>query len=220
MKNIILFGLDQFADTMYELLKEEDRYEIVGFCVDRVYLPKVNKKNNLPIVAFDEIKKIFPPEVNDIIFCIGYTKMNLIRKEKMHQAIEWGYNVVGYKHPTAVVQTETVGFGNIFMEGVVIGRGVKIGDGNIFWPLAHVAHHTVVGSYNFFTISVAVAGNIIIGDNCVFGANCTIKNGISVANGTLVGAGAYISSSTEEYSVYVPPRSYKLESKSSLDFKL
>ena len=44
--------------------------------------------------------------------------------------------------------------------------------------------------------------------------------GIIVKDGTLVGAGAYIAHTTDEWSVYTPPRTYKLEGKSSLDFKL
>lgn len=220
MKKIIIFGLDQFADTVYELLNEENKFDVVCFCVDREYIPENKFKFGLPIVEFDKIKDIFQPEKHEIIFCIGYTKMNLIRKEKMQQVLEWGYSIHEYRHPTAIIQTEDIGIGNIFMEGVIIGRGVAIGDGNIFWPASHIAHHTHVGNYNFFTISTAIAGNIIIGDYCVFGANCTVKNGVKIADGTLVGAGAYIAKTTKSWSVYTPPRTYMLEGKSSLEFKI
>lgn len=217
MADIIIFGLEQFAAQMFELLKQEPDMNVKAFCADKEYIPE-NEYLGLPAVAFEDLERYFAPAEHSILFCIGYTQMNRIRKKRMEEAMARGYSIAGYRHPTALIQTEDIGVGNIFMEGVVIGQGVRIGDGNIFWPAAHVAHHTWVGNYNFFTISTAVAGNIRIHDFCVFGANCTVKNGIEIKDGTL--AGAYIAHSTEKWSVYTPPRSYQLKGKSSLDFKL
>ena len=221
VKNIIIFGLEQFADMMYRLLEEEPEYHVCGFCVDEVYIDGLKEKNGLPVVAFEKLEEKFSPAAEyGIIFCIGYTDMNRLRQKRMEEAKARGYCIESYRHPTAIIQAEEIGEGNIFMEGVILGQGSKVGMGNIFWPMAHVAHHTIVGNYNFFTISCAVAGNITIRDYCVFGNNCTIKNGIEIKEGTLVGAGAYIAHTTDAWSVYVPTRSYKLEGKSSLDFKL
>lgn len=220
MRKVIIFGVEQFADQLHNLMKKDENYEVCGFCMDKAYLKELTEHNGLPVVAFEELEQYFSPEEYGILFCIGYTDMNRVRKNRMENAKSRGYEIMNYQHPTALVQTEDIGFGNIFMEGTIIGQGCKIGNGNIFWPAAHVAHHTEVGNWNFFTISCAVAGNIKIHDMCVFGNNCTIKNGIEIKEGTLVGAGAYIAHSTDEWSVYAPPRSYKLEGKSSLDFKL
>lgn len=220
MKNVIIFGLEQFADMIFHLLENDDGYHVCGFCADKQYMNGAEEKFSLPVTAFEELEQRFEPKEHGILFCIGYTDMNRLREQRMMEAAQRGYKILGYAHPTALIQTEDIGQGNIFMEGSVIGQGCTIGNGNVFYPMAHIAHHTTVGNYNFFTISCAVAGNIKIDDYCVFGNNCTIKNGIEIQEGTLVGAGAYIAHSTEAWSVYVPPRSYKLEGKSSLDFKL
>lgn len=220
MEEVIIFGVESFADMLYQLLKADARYHVCGFCLDEAYIGETKEKFGLPVVAFEKLEQYYAREEHGILFCIGYTDMNRLRKRRMAEAAERGYKIMSYTHPTAIVQTEDIGTGNIFMEGTIIGQGCKIGNGNIFWPMAHVAHHTTVGNYNFFTISCAVAGNIKIHDYCVFGNNCTIKNGIEIGEGTLIGAGAYIAHSTDAWSVYVPPRSYKLEGKSSLDFKL
>lgn len=220
MRQIIIYGLEQFADTLFNLLQEDNEREVVAFSVDEAYMPDNTKKNGLPIVPYEKLEEYYSPSEYSILFCMGNTRMNLVRKERMLSAKDRGYFIESYVHPTALIQTEDIGFGNVFMENSLIGPKVKIGNGNIFWPASHVAHNTTVGNYNFFTISVAVAGNVIIGDNCVFGANCTVKDHVEIADGTLVGAGAYISKSTEPWSVYAPPRTYKLEGKSSLDFKL
>ncbi|MCI8666119.1 MAG: hypothetical protein HFG82_05575 [Dorea sp.] len=86
--------------------------------------------------------------------------------------------------------------------------------------MAHIAHHTTVGNYNFFTISCAIAGNITIGNNCVFGNNCTVKNGITIADYTLVGAAAYVRYNTEMCGVYVPAKTYQLLGKESFEILL
>ena len=219
MDKVVIFGTEQFAEQLMDFFEADER-SIAGFCTDKAYLPQNRKLRGLPVVAYEELEDHFPPAEYGILFAMGYTKMNMVRKERMDDAIRRGYTIESYTHPSAIINAEKMGYGNIIMEGVILGQGVSVGDGNIFWPAAHVAHHTSVGNYNFFTISVAVAGNVKIGDFCVFGANCTVKNSISIEDGTLVGAGSYIAHSTEAWSVYAPPRTYKLEGKTSLDFKL
>lgn len=39
MTNIIIFGLEQFAEQMYELLSREPDIRIKAFCVDKAYMP-------------------------------------------------------------------------------------------------------------------------------------------------------------------------------------
>jgi acetyltransferase-like isoleucine patch superfamily enzyme len=171
-------------------------------------------------VAFEDVEKHFSPEKFKMMICMGYSKMNTVRELKFAQAKEKGYQILGYRHSTAIVLSDDIDPTNIIMEGVIIGQGCKVGTGNVFWPMAHVAHDTTVGNYNFFTISCSIAGNIKIGNNCIFGNNCTIKNGVKIEDYALIGAGAYISHDVEAESVYVPPRSYRLEEKKSWDFKL
>lgn len=219
MKEIVIFGIDRFAELIYNFLKEDEQYKVCGFCVDREYMNS-DTAFGLPIVAFEEVDRHFPPDKYGMMICMGYTKMNTIRELKYTQAEKKGYRILGYRHPSAIVLSEDIDETNIIMEGVVIGQQCKIGRGNVFWPMAHVAHHTAIGSYNFFTISCSVAGNIKIGNNCTFGNNCTIKNGIKIEDYALIGAGAYISHDIEAESVYVPPRSYRLEGKKSWDFEL
>lgn len=224
MGKVIIFGLKEFAVMMCEFIVRDGKDEVAGFCVDEAYLPQKrnirvrNKKYS--VVAYEKLEEYYKPEEYGICLCIGYTKMNQIREKKYKDSLERGYVPYSYIHPSAVVLTENVGGGNLIMENVTIGHNVEIGNGNIFWPCSHVAHDTIVGNFNFFTISSVVAGGVSVSDNCVFGANSTVKNGVKIGKNTLVGAAAYIRKDTEENSVYVPPGSYRLEGKSSLDFKL
>ena len=37
--DIIIFGLEQFAEQMYSLLKNSGDMRVKAFCVDRAYMP-------------------------------------------------------------------------------------------------------------------------------------------------------------------------------------
>lgn len=220
MEKVIIFGLNQFAELLYFNLKDDIDYEVVAFSVDEDY-KNIESFCEKPVVAFEEIEKVYEPNIHGFFICIGYNKMNQLRKQKFKEIKAKGYSIMSYTHPTAYVQTNDIGEGNIIMDGVNIGPFTKIGTGNVFYPKAYIAHHTEVGSFNFFAISVAVAGNVLVGSNCFFGNNCTIKNNIKIDDFTLIGAAAYLSNDTCSCGeVYTPPRSMKLENKHSLDIDL
>lgn len=217
MKNVIIFGTTQFAEILYFFLKQENKYNVCGFTVDKKYIKK-ETFCDLPVFPFENIEDKFNPKDFGIFICMGYTNMNTVRAEKFTKAKQKGYAIESYTHPTAVVLSKDFGEGNIIMENVTVGAFCKFGDGNVLWANAHIAHHTCIKDYNFFTISVAVAGNIRIGSYNFFGNNCTIKNGINIEDYSLIGAGCYLSEDTKKYGVYVPPKSYQLLNKKSLDF--
>jgi sugar O-acyltransferase (sialic acid O-acetyltransferase NeuD family) len=220
MKKIIIFGLNQFAELLYFNLKNDINYEVVAFSVNEEY-KNLEFFCGKPVISFEEIDKVYDNKSHGILICIGYNKMKQIREQKFREIKAKGYRILSYVHPTAYIQTDEIGEGNIVMEGVNIGPFVKIGNGNIIYPKAHIAHHTIIGNFNFIAISAAIAGNIFIGDNCFFGNNCTIKDNIKINNLTLVGAAAYLSKSTSACGeVYSPQRSVKLENKHSLDINL
>lgn len=219
MKKVIIFGTEQFGEILYHYLNEEKKYEICGFVVDKKY-KNIDVFCNLPVIEFETVENVFDPKEYGMFICIGYTQMNNIRELKVNEAKKKGYIILSYFHPSAIVLTKDLGIGNIVLEGAIIGPFCKIGDGNVFWSKSHIAHHTIVGNYNFFTISVAVAGNVLIGNNCFFGNNCTIKNNIEIKDRSLIGAACYVSEGTEEGRVYVPPRSIKLDNKASIDINL
>ena len=219
MRNVIIFGVNQFAELLNYFLLESNEYNICAFTIDEKYY-KESSFCDKPVIPFEKLVDYYNPTDYSMFICLGYSQMNQLRELKFKEVKAKGYRILSYIHPTAIVSTQVLGEGNIIMEGVVIGAFCKVGSGNIFWARSHIAHHTEIGDFNFFTISVAIAGNIKINNNCFFGNNCTVKNDIEIKDYTLIGAGAYISNDTEEGAVYVPSKSVKLLNKNSLDLNL
>lgn len=196
MKKTLIFGINRFAELLSEYM-EEDGIPVAGFLVDKKYKPDQEMFCGKPIYITEHMEQEVPADNYNVILALGYHKMNTIRQMKYLELKEKGYEIIGYRHPTALIQADQIGEGNIFLENVTIGKHVRIGKGNVFYPCAHVAHHTQVEDFNFFAISCSVAGSVRINSNCFFGNNCTLKNGIIVHDYTLVGAGCYLQGNTD-----------------------
>lgn len=212
---LIIFGLNNLSEMMcYNL--ENSGCIIEAFTVNQQYI-KEETFCRKKIVPFENIEKYYSPSEFQFCLCIGYTKMNLIRKNIFIEIKKKGYKVINYVHPNAFINNAVIGEGNIILENAILGFNSTLGDGNIVYPNAQIAHHTKVGDFNFFAISSSVAGSCKVKNNCFFGNNSCTKNNLSFEDQTLIGAGTYISVNTEKNGVYVLPKSYKLK-KSSFDF--
>jgi len=213
MKSVVIFGTSEYARMMREYLLSDD-LEVVAFCVDRQYLDQPSI-DSLPVVAWDETPTLYPPESHSLFIALGYTNMNGLREQKINEAIEQGYNLQSYIHPSVIHTNLTIGDGCVCLEGVVFGNHCQIGKGNVFQVGVCVAHNAFIGDYNFFAPACAIAGDVTIENNCFLGTNCTVRNGITIQNKTLIGAGCYVDKSTDPESVWVPQRSTTLQTNSS-----
>lgn len=217
MKKAIILGTGQFAEGIYYFLHNDKDVKICGFTVESNYRDS-DSYMGLPLVNFEDVENVYPPNEYGIYICIGYFKMCTLRERLFNEALNKGYEILSYIHPTAVVNAKSMGIGTMILENVTIGPGCEIGNGNVFRACSHLAHNAVVGNFNYFTISVSLAGRMSIGNNCFFGNNCSAKDGLKIADYTLIGAGCYISKDTVPYGVYVPARSVYLQDKKSVDF--
>ena len=148
-----------------------------------------------------------------IINTVGYTNMNSIRERIYCQCKEKGYKVESYVSPNAVIYAneKDIGEGNLILPSAFVGHNIKIGNNNIIFSGVNLTHEIKIGNNNFFAAGSTIGGYVTIKNNCFLGLNSIIKNRVELEDRTLVGAGAYISHSTEKNSVYVPPKSYKLD---------
>ena len=215
VKRVLIFGMTDLAELLIFHLGRSLDYSISAITAEKKYISIDKMGGGLfrkyPIISFENIEEEYPPRQYSFFVCIGYNKMNEGRRRVFKLIQDKGYDILTYIHPTALVQTERIGQGNLFFENVTIGPYCTIGSGNIFYPCSHVAHHTDVGNYNFMAISCSIAGHVKIGNQCFMGNNSSTKNGISIADKTLIGAGAYLEKDSEVGDVIVPVRSVKID---------
>ena len=216
---IILFGKGSFAQIAKDYFNSDSIYEVVAFTIDDEYIES-EEYENLPLVPFSKVQEIYPPEKFEMHIALVYTDMNKLREFKFKEAKTKGYNLVSFISPNCNYKSKIPLGENCFIfEDNTIQPYVKIENNTILWSGNHIGHHSIIRSHNFISSHVVISGHCIIDSNCFIGVNSTISHKINIGKETLIGAGAIISHDTEAKSVYVPPKSIKIN-KTSNEIKM
>ena len=210
MKKIIIYGVSDFARQLKYYLDRDRTYQIVGFCQDDGY-NSVESYEGLPVYSFTEAKKFTEVE---FLIAVGYSKMNKNREAIYNRLKKSGCRIASYIHPTAVVQSNSIGEGNIILENTVVEPFAKIGHGNLIWYNVSVAHGNIIGNFNNIAGNASLCGNVIVHNNCFIGNNACVKEGVTVSDYTLIGAQVYMPHDTKEGEVYKAPKGVLLKGKS------
>lgn len=178
-------------------------YEVVAFTVSRDYLREGGETFcGLPIVDFEEISMLYPPEVYGMFVAIGYKNLNKDREKFYNLSKKKGYALVTYISPNATVMTSDIGDNCFIFEHNTIQPFVKIGHNVILWSGNHVGHDATIADHCFITSQVVLAGRTHVGAYSFVGINATIIDGIKVLDNCIIGAGALITSDTKPGAVY------------------
>jgi sugar O-acyltransferase (sialic acid O-acetyltransferase NeuD family) len=203
LDKVVLYGNGSVARATYHALCYESQYEVAGFTVDRASM-KDNELLGLPVVPFDEVKAVFPPEGFLMRIAVGYVAVNKLRADRFFQAKEMGYRMFNYISPTAVIGPD-VHMGENCTVGVncVISSSVRIGDNVTISANTFIGHDVVIKDHCFLGNCVGIAGGVTIEPYCYFGINATVRNLVTIARECVIGAGALILQDTKEKEVYM-----------------
>jgi sugar O-acyltransferase (sialic acid O-acetyltransferase NeuD family) len=213
-KKLIIIGNTTNARLAHWFFNRDSEYEVVAFVVNQIYI-KEKIWQGLPVVAFEEVEKLYPPSDYDAFIAIGYTKMNKIREMMYNKTKEKGYFLPNYiSSKSSFLTEETIGDNNLILEDNTIQPFVKIGNNNVIWSGNHIGHDTTLHNHITITSHVVISGYCVINNNCFLGVNSTLHNDIILEKETLVAAGAIISKSTSEKVVCLPAKSTFFDKKS------
>lgn len=202
-KKVVLFGNGSVACATHFLLTHDSPYQIAAFTVDREYI-KDDTLFELPVVPFDRVASIYPPDAYNMFIAVGHVRVNRIRADRYYQAKEMGYQFINY-----------VSSRSLTWPGLIIGDNCKIGQNSTINPFAklgnnvsigsgsNVGHHTVIKDHSSLAPGVTIAGNVCVEPYCLIGANATIRDRVTVARECVIGAGAVILEDTREREVYL-----------------
>ena len=203
MDKVILYGNGAVAAATYHAFTCDGQYEIAGFTLDRDLIQE-ERLLGLPLVPFDEVQSIFPPDQYRIHIAVGYVGVNRVRAERYYRAKELGYQMISYVSPKAIIGPDVV-LGENCTIGVncVIHPAVKIGDNVTISANCFIGHDTVIQDHAFLANCVAIADGVIIEPYCFFGINSTVRNLVRIARECVIGAGALILQDTQAKQVYL-----------------
>lgn len=215
MAKILLFGTGEIAQIANYYFDIDSEHEVVAFTINKDYI-KENSFEGKPVVAFEEIFKIYPPNQFKMFIALSYAKLNKIREQKYFEAKEMGYDLVSYVSTKCTYLSQFKYGDNCFIfEDNTIQPFVTIGNNITIWSGNHIGHHSIIKDHNFISSQVVISGHCIINSNSFIGVNATLGHKVEIGNENIIGAGSIITKSTNFGEVYVPAKSIKLDKPSS-----
>jgi sugar O-acyltransferase (sialic acid O-acetyltransferase NeuD family) len=216
MANIIIFGVQDYAELAHYYLTNDSEHSVVAFSVNEKYLPIELVYKGLPVISFENIEKIYPAAEFSFFAPMAPGKMNTQRQAVYESIRAKGYEMISYVSSRATVLNDGVIGDNCFiLEDNTIQPFTTIGNNVVLWSGNHIGHHSVIGDHVTFTSHVVMSGHCTVAENCFLGVNATMRDGITLAKGTLVAMAAAVTKSTEEWGVYIGNPAKKLEGKIS-----
>ena len=202
MAKIIIFGIQDFAELAHYYLENDSPHEVVAFCVDGKYLPKEKKFRNLPVIAFENVGKLYPSSKYKFFAPMAPLKMNRVREEIYLAIRAKGYELISYISSKATLFDNDIGENCFILENNTIQPFTSIGNNVILWSGNHIGHHNVIKDHIMFTSHVVLSGNCIVENYSTLGVNATIRDGLTIAEGTFVAMSASVVKSTEPWGMY------------------
>lgn len=203
MKKIIIYGCGTGADVATRYIRSDKEDKICAYTADAKYISN-NNFMDLPLVAFEDIERQYPPDNYLMFIPLGSKAMNHLRAEKYQLAKNKGYTLYSYVSSKSFLHYDIDCGENCFiLEGQAINFDVKIGNNVVMWSSNHVGDRTIIGDHVWLSSHVTIAGNATIKDYCFLGINATIANNIVLEPETFVGATCFITKNTKKGDVYM-----------------
>jgi sugar O-acyltransferase (sialic acid O-acetyltransferase NeuD family) len=216
MSKVVIFGIQDFASLAHFYLKEDSPHEVVGFSVTQEFMPSEPTFEGKPVVPFEEIERLYPPNEFAFFAPMSHRKMNKLREGIYLQAVHKGYTPVSYVSSKATVFSNVkIGNNCFILEDNTIQPFVTIGNNVVLWSGNHIGHHSVIRDHVLFTSHVVLSGHCVVEPYCFFGVNATLRDRLHFAEGTLVAMGACVTRDTDPWGVYsgVPAKKGEVSSK-------
>lgn len=201
MKRLVIFGTQAFAEIAHYYYSHDSGYSVSAFTVDAPYLKEATFKG-LPVVAFEEVEKQFPPGECNVFVAIGIHGVNKLRAAKVAEAEAKGYHLASFVSSRADVAADLeVRPNTMIMERAGIQPFVEIGRNTVIWSATRIGFHARIGDHCWIVCPI-FGESVTIGDYSFIGLNATIAPHVSIGKSNVIGAGALILRDTQDSEVY------------------
>lgn len=202
MKKIVVYGAGCFGEIFYYETSLYGIPEIAAFTVDRAYLD-TREFCGLPVVPFEEVKDMYPPEDFDMIVVTSPKRLRT-RKEMYSRAKELGYVLANYVSPRAIVEPGVqMGDNNIIFSDAFIGHHTILGNDNIIRQKVYIGHQSVLQDHNVIVAGCTLGGLSKIGSLSFFGLGMVGRDKVRYGEEVFVGLGSVVTKDVEDYSTVV-----------------
>jgi sugar O-acyltransferase (sialic acid O-acetyltransferase NeuD family) len=204
-KPIVIFGAGDIAELAWFYFTNDVGRQVAGFTVDAEFLREPEFRG-LPVAAFVEVERRFPPATHDMFVAVSYAKINALRAAKCAEAKARGYTLASYISSRATTFPGFVHGENCFvLEDNTLQPFARLGSNVTLWSGNHIGHHAQIHDNVFITSHVVISGGVVVGENSFIGVNATIRDHIAIGRFNVIGAGSLILKDTPDEAVYSQP---------------
>jgi sugar O-acyltransferase (sialic acid O-acetyltransferase NeuD family) len=202
-RSLVIFGAGDIAELAHFYFSRGAEHAVAAFAVDAAYLKETTFCGR-PVVAFEDVAQLYPPDRHDLFVALSYSKLNLVRKDKYLAAKAYGYRLPSYVSEKATILNQgRIGENCFILEDNTIQPFVTIGNNVTLWSGNHIGHHSTIKDHCFLASHVVVSGGVEIGEQCFIGVNSTLRDHVKVGDRCVIGAGALLLADAEPEGVYM-----------------
>lgn len=191
-KPIIIFGIGKIAEVVHYYATVECGIKVSAFCVDAAFKTQTLFLN-APVVAFEEVGRLYPPLEYNMFVAVGYHDLNRLRALKCEEAQSKGYELVSIVSTRAHLPSNVdFGWNCFIMPPAVIHPCVSLGNDVFVWSGALIGHHSRVDDHCWITSNCNVGGNVSIGKNTFLAVNATVGHSVKIGQNCFLGANSLV----------------------------
>ena len=163
MANVIIFGVQDFAQLAHFYLRHDSEHEVVAFSVNEEFVPAGGRFEGLPVVAFERVEAVYPTSAFRFFAPMSPRRMNQLRASVYQQIRAKGYEMISYVSSKATVFDDgPIGDNCFILEDNTIQPFVSIGNNVVLWSGNHIGHHSVIKDHVSFTSHVVLSGHCVV----------------------------------------------------------
>jgi sugar O-acyltransferase (sialic acid O-acetyltransferase NeuD family) len=182
--DLVIVGIGGHAGMCIDILRQDAKYNIVGFVDDNVtYDGKFGLKYLGNLSSIEEFAK---KGLCYAVLGIGFIG-NLKKREKVYNYLTSFVEVPTIIHKRAIVEPSSkIDEGCQIMAGAIIGSNVLIGKNCIINSGAIVSHDTLISDGSHLTPGATLAGHVKIGKRVTVGMCSTIYIGLEISDDSVI----------------------------------
>ncbi len=192
IKKILIFSAGPAGREVFQLIKsinnKKKSFEVIGY-VDNDESKNKTKIDNLKVYNANNL----PKNKNGIYAVCGVSDYKIRQKIYIDQIIRNRFKVTNLIHPSIEIPScLKMGEGNIIFGNVHISFDVNIGSFSLISNFCDLGHNLKSENFVTFMPSVAIGGNVTIGEKSFFGSGAKVHQGIKIGKNCMIGMGSII----------------------------
>jgi len=201
-KEVVIFGAGRFTDMIYYDAKNHDDFHIAAITVDEEYR-NGDSYLGLPLIAFEEIEKKYPPSDYDMLLVASCQNDMRIRRMLFSKIKNKGYALRNYISPKSDCAEVEMGENNIVMAFAHVGLYGIMGNDNLVRQHVYLGHDFNLKDHIVIAPGCRIGGNCLIEEFSYIGLGVIINDGKKIREESFIGSGSVVIRDTEKFSINV-----------------